>query len=161
MSPSLFSHAAEEPQPSKILKPITFEVTVPHPPEQAFEGFTDLIHLWWPVDTHSVFGGGAHVEFEETVLTETSDRDEVRSWGDILEWEPGRLLSLTWHPGAGPLTATRLEVRFTAEGQSTIVRLRHSGWDQAADGAERRLKYQQDWPSVLSKYARFMGAIAE
>ena len=89
MSPSLFSHAAEEPQPSKVLEPITFEVTVPHPPEQAFEGFTDLIHLWWPVDTHSILGDGSHVEFEETVLTETSDRDEVRNWGDILEWEPG------------------------------------------------------------------------
>ncbi|EMY32986.1 hypothetical protein D477_017262 [Arthrobacter crystallopoietes BAB-32] len=135
-------------------------MTVPHAPEQAFEGFTDLIHLWWPVADYGVLGGAAHVEFEDRVLTETSEQDEISIWAEILEWQPARLVRLSWHPGSGPTAASEVEVEFLPEGaERTVVRLTHSGWHNVPDGEAARTRYVHGWPAVLSKYSRFMGGI--
>jgi len=161
MSPSLFSHAPDLPDRPEPQPPVHCEVVVPHAPTEAFEGFTDLIHLWWPVDSRSVFGEGSHVEFEDRVLTETSPTDEVSVWGEILDWQPPVRLSLTWHPGTTPAAADTVEVGFTASGEdTTLVRLNHTGWERDPDGAARRADYAVGWPAVLERYLRFMGGTA-
>ncbi|GLB69543.1 hypothetical protein [Arthrobacter mangrovi] len=160
MATSLFSHAPEPSDSGRPATPIIFEVSVPHAREQAFEGFTELIHLWWPIADYGVFGEGSHLEFEERVLAETSDRDEVEIWADILEWQPGALIRLSWHRGAGPAVASRLEVAFEADGpESSIVRLVHSGWEHVPAGEAAREEYAGEWPEILAKYARFMGGL--
>jgi hypothetical protein len=160
MASSLFSHASQPPEPVKPAAPVICEVSVPHAPNQAFEGFTELIHLWWPVADHGVYGEGAHLEFEERVLTETSVQDEVVTWADILEWQPGVLIQLSWHRGSGPTGASTVEVSFEPEGpDSSMVRLVHSGWENVPGGGAAREEYAEEWPEILAKFARFMGGI--
>ncbi|MCG2624873.1 SRPBCC domain-containing protein [Arthrobacter sp. I2-34] len=161
MSPSLFSHAPDLPDRPEPQPPVHCEVTVPHAATEAFEGFTDLIHLWWPVDSHSVYGEGSHVEFEDRVLTETSPADEVSIWGDVLDWQPPVRLRVTWHPGTTPATAGTVDVEFApAADGSTVVRLTHTGWERDPEGASRRAEYAAGWPPVLHRYVRFMGGTA-
>lgn len=160
MESSLFSHAPQPPEPTQPLAPVSWEAAVPHAPEQAFEGFTDLIHLWWPVADFSVFGEGAHVEFEDRVLTETSEQDEVSVWAEIVDWQPKALIKLSWHPGSSSTAASEVAIEFLPEGpERTLVRLTHSGWQNVPDGEAERNWYTEGWAAVLSKYARFMGAI--
>jgi hypothetical protein len=158
MSSSLFSHAPDTPDRPGPLPALHCEVTVPHAPTEAFDGFTDLVHLWWPVESHSVFGEGSHVEFEERTLAETSAEDEVSVWGEILDWQPPGSISLAWHLGTSPVSAGTVEIGFTAAGpDSTVVRLSHTGWERDPDGAQRRAEYAGIWPEVLGRYLRFMG----
>ena len=160
MASSLFSHAPQPSDPGRPVAPIICEVSVPHPREQAFEGFTELIHLWWPIVDYGVFREGSHLEFEERVLAETSDRDEVEIWADILEWQPGALIQLSWHRGSGPAAASQLEVAFEADGpENSTVRLVHSGWEKVPAGGAAREEYAAEWLEILAKYARFMGGI--
>jgi hypothetical protein len=160
MASSLFSHASQPSEPVRPAAPVICEVSVPHAREQAFEGFTDLIHLWWPVADYGVFGEGSHLEFEDRVLTETSDEDEVQIWADIVEWQPGVLIQLSWYRGSGPGAASRLEVSFEQDGpEISVVRLVHSGWENAPAGGSAREEYAEEWPAILAKYARFMGGI--
>ena len=58
-------------------------------------------------------------------------------WGRVLVWEPPAKFAMSWYPGHDDARATRLEVRFTAEGDATRVELEHRGWEiLAAEGAE-------------------------
>ncbi|MFD1212235.1 SRPBCC domain-containing protein [Arthrobacter sp. GCM10027362] len=160
MSSSLFSHAPDRPDRPEPLPDLHCEVTVPHGPKEAFEGFTDLIHLWWPVESDSVFGEGSHVEFEYPVLTETSPADEIVVWGEILDWQPARRLRMSWHPGRSA-AAGGIEIEFIASGaDATLVRLTHTGREQGPDGQGRRAESAAGWQAVLDGYARFMGAAA-
>jgi Activator of Hsp90 ATPase homolog 1-like protein len=159
MNASLFSHAPDLPERSAPQPALHAETTVPHGTTEAFDGFTDLIHLWWPVESRSVFGEGSHLEFEDRVLAETSSSDEVAVWGEVLAWEPGRGLRLRWHPGRSAAAAGTVDVEFVPSGpETTLVRLTHAGWEQDPDGTARRAEYAAAWPEVLGRYARFMGA---
>ncbi|NKX56868.1 SRPBCC domain-containing protein [Arthrobacter mobilis] len=161
MSSSLFSHAPDLPEQPAPLPDLQCEVAVPHAPAQAFEGFTDLIHLWWPVESRSVYGEGSHLEFEDRVLAETSPADEVSIWGEVLDWQPADSLRLTWHPGTSAASASEVRIAFVASGEDrTLVRLVHSGWEKDPDGAARRGDYEAGWPGILARYARFMGGPA-
>jgi uncharacterized protein YndB with AHSA1/START domain len=161
MDTSLFSHAPREPEPAKSAEPVQYRVTVARDSREAFEGFTDLIHLWWPVDSHSVAGEGSHVEFEDKVLTETSIEDEVHVWGEILDWVPNSYVRLTWHPGTSPATSGELRIDFTeAAPGSTEIHLIHSGWENMPDGQQQRSDYAEGWPEVIGRYVRFMGGPA-
>ena len=161
MNSSLFSHAPREPEPSKSADPVHCRVTVPRESQEAFSGFTDLIHLWWPVDRQSVAGEGSHVEFEDHVLTETTLDDEVHVWGEILEWTPGSHLRCTWHPGTSPGASGEVDLDFVDVGDGrTEVRLTHSGWENMPEGGRERVAYADGWPQVLARYVRFMGGTA-
>jgi uncharacterized protein YndB with AHSA1/START domain len=161
MDTSLFSHAPREPEPANSAEPVECRVTVARHGREAFEGFTDLIHLWWPVDSHSVAGEGSHVEFEDKVLTETSIEDAVHVWGEILDWVPDSHLRLTWHPGRSPATSGELRIDFAeaAPGRTEIL-LVHSGWENMPDGQQQRADYAEGWPEILGRYIRFMGGPA-
>lgn len=161
MNTSLFSHAPQEPEQPKRVEPVHCQVTVPQASREAFDGFTDLIHLWWPVDSHSVSGDGSHVQFEDDVLTETTLDDEVHVWGEILEWEPDSRLRCTWHPGSNAGAAGELTVEFAESHPGrTEVRLSHSGWENMPDSQQGRAEYAEGWPQILGRYVRFMGGPA-
>ena len=42
---------------------------------------------------------------------------------------------LRWHPGREPETAQEVELRFRAEGATTVVELEHRGWAGLGDKA--------------------------
>lgn len=139
------------------IEPIVKSTTVPWSPETAFRRFTDEIGSWWPLETHSLFG-------ERTVtvtmegreggrLYETDVDGDTRLWGSVTAWQPPELVAFTWHLDRDPATAQRIEVRFTPEGDGTVVELTHRDWHVFGDQAtEQRTYYAGGWDGVLGRY---------
>ncbi len=160
----IFSHApaprTEEggPQP-----PIELAISLEASPEQAFLGWIDHIHLWWPMAEFNVSGEDAFVDFEGDELVETSSGDQMISWGTVISREPASFLSFSWHPGGNPLQATEVQLEFKPlmDGDSqqagTRMKLTHGGWENLPDASTERDEYSQRWPAILGRYTRFMG----
>jgi len=138
-------------------------VTVDCSVEHAFETFTDRIHEWWPLGTHSIdygetgsaaetviFQGGAGGQ----VYERTKNGEELK-WADIIAFEPPHRLILSWNPSREQdRPRTEIEVTFTDEGGKTRVDLEHRGWERLGDGAaEGRQGYDQGWQQVLAASA--------
>lgn len=158
---SLFSHAANnvpEPGPDGGLETLVASVTVPGPVSRAFEGFTDHTHLWWPMASHSVYGEGSYVEFEEQLILETADDGRTSIWGTVGDWHPPFTFQASWHPGSTALWSTEIRVVFVRGEDSTTVEVRHDGWEGAENPAAVRNQWAQAWPEILGSFARFMGA---
>ena len=69
-------------------------------------------------------------------------------WGTVIVWERGSKVSFTWHPGKSPDTPLTVAITFDAAGDSTRVRLVHSGWERLGTIAtEAREGYAKGWPS--------------
>lgn len=156
---SLFSHASTDAPSTASAPPARVSrVTVPVPVDQAFDGFTDAIHLWWPLDTHSKFGVYAHLGFDQSTLLEEDDDGASQLWAEIESWEAPTSLTLRWYLAGDPLLPTRVKVTFTASGESgTDVELVQDGWI-AGDGGVAQFEKYCDWPLILARFARFMGA---
>jgi len=138
------------------LAPLQVRVMVTRTPEEAFRLFTEEIHTWWPLATHSV--GQAEAEtcaFEGRVggrLFERLRDGGTHTWGTVLAWEPPHRIAFTWHPGRGEETAQRLEVRFTAQGDATRVELENRDWEALGEKAEEtRRGYEKGWAFVLGQ----------
>ena len=140
-----------------VVSPVQKSITVRIPVEEAFSLFTDGIHTWWPLASHSigeeqaescVLEGRQGGRFYE-VLKDGSEAE----WGEVLAWEPPRRFVTTWHPGRERETAQELEVVFTAEGGGTRVDLTHNGWELLGERAEEaRQGYDKGWDYVLGLY---------
>jgi uncharacterized protein YndB with AHSA1/START domain len=137
------------------LPPIRREVLVDLDPDRAFELFTAQISDWWPLASHSVFGAHASVTFTDEKLVETLG-DQTAVWGEVIEWQPGRRLVISWHAGHSEAESTRVSVSFTEQGEQTLVALEHSGWEAREDPIAIRREYGQGWPIVLASYRRFL-----
>jgi uncharacterized protein YndB with AHSA1/START domain len=131
--------------------------------ERAFEVFTREIGTWWPLDKHSI--GEAkitEVVFEEMPGGRVFERHEdgtEEDWGKVLAFEPPHMFAMSWSPGSDPAKATRLEVRFAADGKETRVDLEHTGWEILAESAEEtRSNYDGGWEGVLGYYTRYFDA---
>jgi uncharacterized protein YndB with AHSA1/START domain/uncharacterized protein YciI len=130
--------------------PIRREVIVNATPERAFRLFTDEIGEWWPARAHSVYEGS--VAFEGDHLVERTADDET-TWADVVEWNPPLSLTMTWHPGSDPATATLVRVDFSAQDDGTLVVLTHSGWERRTDGDDAARDYGEGWIDVLGRFA--------
>lgn len=161
---NLFSHAPLDddlPPDSEALDPVVNTVVVPGPVSQAFIGFTEHTHLWWPLDTISVFGVGSYVEFEENLILETADDGRTSVWGSIDDWQPPLSFHASWHPDSTAVWSTELRVAFRAVDGGTELRLVHSGWEGSDDPLQARGKWLEAWPQVLGRFVRFMGGAAD
>ena len=156
MTSSLFSHAPEpEPEGTRVpVADLQESCTVPRETEEAFRGFHEYPHLWWPTE-FTEFGEGTHVEFEGGSLIETSEDEETAVRAAVQEIRPGEVMELEWNPGTGSSTVT---INFAADGTGTAVTIRHTGFDTVPDGAGQRQEAEALWRNVLQRYARFMGA---
>lgn len=134
-------------------------VEVPGTPAEAFRRFTEEIHTWWPLATHSV--GEAEAE---TVIIEGSEGGRVyerlrdgteHDWGRVVTWDPPGRFAMTWHPGREPETAGLVEIEFRAAGEATMLRVRHTGWEKLGEQAEEMVRgYDAGWEGVLALFAR-------
>ena len=76
------------------------------------------------------------------------------NWGTVLVWEPPSRVVLAWKPNTTPDPPTEVEVRFTPQGDGTLVELEHRGWERLGVAAERaRAGYGQGWVGVLALFA--------
>jgi uncharacterized protein YndB with AHSA1/START domain len=137
------------------VEPVVATVTVPCDPVRAFELFTDGIGRWWPSRTHSIGQ-------DEVVAVVLEGRAGGRlyerwadgaehPWGTVTVWEPPARFACTWAPSLEPEAHTLVEVSFEADGDATLVRLTHTGWEALGSrAAEQRAGYDAGWPEVLA-----------
>ncbi|HEX3540352.1 MAG TPA: SRPBCC domain-containing protein [Acidimicrobiales bacterium] len=137
-----------------ILPPVRREVIVDAPPERAFAVFTDEIGRWWPMVGHSVYGATAAVGFDDGRIVERSAEGEQAVWGTVTKWDPGRVVSFTWHPGHDADRASAVTVTFHDRGERTLVVLEHTGWEIYADPEAARAEYHGGWVGVLDRYQK-------
>jgi uncharacterized protein YndB with AHSA1/START domain len=146
------------------IQPIRASVRVRIGPTEAFELFTTRLDTWWPLRTHSRaesdFEGEdvkvERIEFQGHVggrVLEHLSNGQVLPWGEVVEWQPPTRLLLAWKPNATPLPPTELEVRFTADGNGTLVELEHRGWERLGEIAQKaRAGYGSGWVLVLGRF---------
>lgn len=146
--------------------PIRRSVSVRTTPERAFRRFTEEMGTWWPVETHSRAATGLEdedvkvdrIEFQPreggAILEHLSD-GRVLPWAEVLVWEPPHRFVMAWKPHPRPVSATEVEVTFTAQGKGTLVELEHRGWEHLADDVEAaREGYADGWIATLERFAR-------
>lgn len=141
---------------SDRIEPVRKEVRVPLAVEDAFALFTDKVSSWWPLATHSIGEKQARTAvFESKVggrIYEILDDGTEHDWGRVVELDRPNSVLFTWHPGRSADTAGTVEVRFAADGDNTIVRLVHDGWEKlGAKAAETREGYDSGWDFVLGQ----------
>ncbi len=150
-----------EPSPPAV-EPVRVMVRVRRNIEDAFDLFTRDIGLWWPLDKAS-FGGdrACELHLEPFVGGRFYERyvdGEEHSGGQVLRWEPPRLVAYTWQHDDWP-APTEVEVRFIEEEPSlTRVELEHRAWEQLGPVAGRmRDMYRNGWPTVIACFTSFAG----
>lgn len=141
------------------LDSIAGDVEISAPPERVFRALADERQLfqWWGKDTSCK--GLWHMDARKGGKWRFQARDENsrnpstgslhEAAGEILEYDPPRLLVYSWianwHDRPNDTTVVRWELTPTASG--TRVRLQHSGLTHQA---EARKGYSGGWPGVLA-----------
>jgi len=135
--------------------PVRQEVRVRCRPDHAFSVFTTRIDGWWPP---------SHRRFPESTLAlgtgvggalvETSVSGEVHRLGEVVRWEPPRLLCFSWRLGAPPTAPTLAFVRFEDDGEHTVVKVEHvEGPHALPDWARTATVFRRSWRHVLDAFA--------
>jgi hypothetical protein len=73
-------------------------------------------------------------------IVEVGPDGERSIWGSVTARQPGEELHLG--PGRDPESASRVTVSFRPNGDGTLVRLVHEGWEVFADPAAARTEYE-------------------
>jgi uncharacterized protein YndB with AHSA1/START domain len=152
------------------VEPIRRSIVVRAPVETAFETFTARLDSWWPLHVHSRAVDRSEdedlvaqrVEFQPYVggrVLEHLSNGEILPWGEVLGWSPPSRFVLAWKPNANANPPTEVEVRFTPDGDGTLVELEHRGWERLGEIAfEARSGYGAGWIPILE---RFRDAVQE
>jgi uncharacterized protein YndB with AHSA1/START domain len=148
------------------LDAIVTDVEIAAPPEKVFRALTDPQQLirWWGDDVckASVWefdarvGGKWRFEASDTtgklVINGVSD---FKAGGEIVEFNPPRVLAYTWianwHDDKSRRTLVRWEL--TPKGKGTLVKVTHTG---LADEAVARKDYSGGWPGVVELLKKFV-----
>ena len=142
--------------------PIVKTVDLPCTAARAFDIFTRETTRWWP-GSHSVSSGAGKVPRAVTIepklggaVFETMHDGSRSDWGEVLEFEEGVRIAMSWHPGDNTDNQTRVEVVFEdLPGGGSRLTLTHSGWEVWGDDAPtRRGNYDKGWQSLLEAHFR-------
>ena len=144
--------------------PIEKKLTLKAPVEKAFRHFTENIHAWWPMKSHSLSLENAEkVVFEGKEggrLYEITDAGKEREWGVVKVYKPFTQVIFSWVLEK-PDRATEVEVNFASTGADTsAMTLTHRGWETRPEGAEWRGEYTQGWEGVLGAYRASLASAA-
>lgn len=147
--------------------PIVKTIDVPCSPAHAFDVFVNRISDWWPLDGHAASAAAGKAALGVTIeprvggkVFETMHYGGIDLWGEVLAFDPGARLSITWHPGNNKAHPTHVSVSFASlDGGKTRVTLTHSGWEAWADRAgEMRENYNTGWDFVFGeRFAAMLG----
>ncbi len=141
-----------------MLPPVVKTITVPCPPERAFDLFTRDIAKWWPLDKNSVSAMSGHVARDILLdpqlggeIHEIDHQGNQLLWGSFAAFSRPERLVINWHINRPANEATIVEVLFTKSGENTEVTLSHSGWETLGDQAETtRNGYNAGWVYVFT-----------
>jgi uncharacterized protein YndB with AHSA1/START domain len=141
------------------IEPLRVSVTVRCTPERAFRVFTERIADWWPLASFSVYEDEAQtVVIEGHVggrIYEIATDGREGEWGRLSAWEPPDRIAYTWYPGRGPETAQEVEIRFTPQGEETLVEVVQTRWERLGERAPAaREGYRTGWGTVLGHFVR-------
>ena len=160
MNSSLFSHA-EQPEPAKkhiAVPDVVVERRVPRELHEAFNGFTEYLHLWWP-EEFTEFGEGTHPEIESASLIESGPEGQTMLWATVSNRVQDTEIALDWVKGHSAQTPTAVRISFVPIDEATTsVTVTHSGFGTVANPVETQGEFSVAWPQILDRYARFMGA---
>ena len=133
-------------------------VRVPLGVDEAFRLFTERMHEWWPLPSHSVYGEDAvdvrvDPRVDGAIIERTKD-GRTAEWGTMTVWDAPRRLAFTWYPGQDARFATNVEVTFVAsEAGGTQVELVHTGWEARGErAAELVQSYGPGGELVLGRF---------
>jgi uncharacterized protein YndB with AHSA1/START domain len=153
--------------PKSVITPdndvVVAEIQVAAPPERVFQALTDERELsrWFKNEScptklwrmEACVGGAYRYETEQGTAA-VSGVDEFECHGEILQFDPPRLLVYTWfgnwHENKSLRTAVRWEL--TPHDGGTHVKVTHSGL--AAEAAARK-DFGGGWPGVLAQLKKF------
>jgi uncharacterized protein YndB with AHSA1/START domain len=140
------------------------EVHIAAPPTRVFKALTDKPELigWfnnakcpvhrWEIDARL---GGHYSYFTSKELASTNNVPEFECHGEILEFDPPRLLVYTWiaswHADKSRRTIVRWELK--REGVGTHVRVTHSG---LSNEAVARKDYTGGWSTMIKMLKNFV-----
>jgi uncharacterized protein YndB with AHSA1/START domain len=143
---------------------IVSEIEIAAPPERVFRALTDANELkrWfsspqcpaksWEMDARV---GGSYAYATEKGGLVVNGVSEFECHGDIVEYDPPRLLVYTWianwHDDTSRRTAVRWEL--TPNSSGTHVKVTHSG---LAEEPVARKDYSGGWPGVLGMLKTFV-----
>jgi len=154
--------------PSAIVTPdqdvIVSEIEIDAPPTRVFEALTDKsqLEVWfsdpscpihrWEMDARL---GGKYRYKTEKGTAVVNNVSEFECHGEILEYDPPRVLVYTWFGNWHDDVARRTVVRWelTPKAGGTHVKVTHSG---LAPLPIARKDYTGGWPGVLEMLKRFM-----
>ena len=143
---------------------VVAEIHIAAPPQRVFEALTDEQELmrwftdpsgpikFWKMEARP---GGLYRYATEKGTVVVNGIDEFECHGEILEFDPPRLLVYTWfgnwHRDQSLRTVVRWEL--TPVDGGTHVKVTHTGLAQE-DAA--RKDYSSGWPGVLEKLRKFV-----
>jgi uncharacterized protein YndB with AHSA1/START domain len=139
------------------------EIQIAAPPERVFRALIDereLIHWFndtncpvkfWQMDARA---GGHYRYATEKGAVVVNGVSEFECHGEILEFDPPRLLVYTWYGNWHENKSLRTIVRWelTPDGGGTRVKVTHSG---LAQEPAARKDYSSGWPGVLENLKKF------
>lgn len=129
-----------------MIQPIEKEVTVNAPIAKVWDAISTKEHLakWFhPSDDFKLEVGHT---FHMTGHHEGKDYPHTMT---ITEIVPGQKLGLDWYI-EGDAGITQVTYELKAEGDKTIVKLTHTGFDKYTDGEANRNDYNGGWEHVLN-----------
>ena len=140
---------------------VVSEVEIAAPPERVFQALTqpDQLMRWWTSDICKAelweFDARPGGRWSSRMRSDTlviNDTNVFEANGEILEFDPPRVLVYTWitnwFPPATPQSVVRWEL--TASGRGTKVKMTHSGLS-----AELAKDYSGGWPDVVARLKNF------
>jgi uncharacterized protein YndB with AHSA1/START domain len=139
--------------------------------ESAFHVFVEQMESWWPKSHHIGAQVWELIVIEPRVGGRWYEQDAAGAqcdWGSVLHWDPPHKARFRWHVGPkrdsaawgydpDASRASEVEIRFTAEGGTTLVELEHSKLERHGIDAEklRAIFDSPDaWEQILASYAR-------
>jgi uncharacterized protein YndB with AHSA1/START domain len=140
---------------------IVMEIQIAAPPERVFQALIDPKQAmeWWRNDTVSIeefhleprTGGRWGYQTKQVV----DGANKFRVEGEVLAYDPPRLLAYTWIANLHEDKARRTEVRWelTPASNGTLVKLTHSGLTQEP---KARQSYSSGWPGLVDRLKKFV-----
>jgi hypothetical protein len=122
------------------------------PRARAFQLFTERAGDWWP-------GELRHTDDQRSEITmlaegrffERADDGAEVELGRVTTWEPPDRIDLDFYPGTDSDHPTLVSVRFSDEGDGTVVHVTHRpGPASVALWNDRVATYDRSWSKVLA-----------